>query len=900
MGNASTKEQRAETRRPRHLDPRSSSSPGTSGPNSPANPPAREGSSSQHVYSSRAGRGSRPDLSALLGLGSHSSESTQTVETRRETKQEREARKLEKERTARLKERERSMREEHVDGGFLVTQGVYTGPEDFDKAIVRQLMIERRLAPFWRGLNEFNDSWTENQLIAAARGLPIPPPDEIPKEEETGPFSNSTQSGELRLPRNDDSLTVPVTSRSLSYGSDSSGTAAGSSRQLPQPDLSQPTSSSGIFRGRAKTLASLTTSSKHSGEAIIPAEIQLPRDPYINGQRIEVYLYKDTFECPICLIYYPTYGNKTRCCDQWICSECFVQIKRPDPHPPEHLDPSASPPPPPEASEGGEEGELVSEPATCPFCKQAQFGIMYEPPPFRRGLSYVNQPSSQQLSKGASAMSSSTSLSSGLSGGRLSPNPMSRRRTMSVSATDTSVITTDKIRPDWYHKLMNARAHAHRRSAAATALHTAAYLMGGDRSFGESRGFSTFGRRGLLRRGSGNDFASPSNASAHASMMALLSERHAAGTLNRIDGHEWTPTGPATAPPRGSSRRDRVDDIEEIMMMEAIRRSLISEEDRRKQEEKMAKKEAKKAEKEAKKKEKAAKKAEKAGLYPSSANPSTAGLSTRSESSLAALESSSAAGKGKAAQRAGTQPISSREPSPQGRRVPRRSETDVGSEDHPFVWDPQANAQNHLERARAQLNPELQPSSLPFGSSTFRPSHLRTTSNMSSSASSMNESQPGSPGDLLHGSSSSLGPSPNASGINIGQPGPSSERYLAGTPGGTATLEPLFNFRSLAEIVGKDDASQRPEGGSMTDDGTGASYTPSQTTTKHTTGAEGTEDDLHVARPSDEFHETSEYPQSYPASTAHKDMNGQLGTGHEYGATNEGSGLQGSNEQAMA
>ena len=33
------------------------------------------------------------------------------------------------------------MREEHVDGGFLVTQGVYVGTEDFNKAVVRHLMV---------------------------------------------------------------------------------------------------------------------------------------------------------------------------------------------------------------------------------------------------------------------------------------------------------------------------------------------------------------------------------------------------------------------------------------------------------------------------------------------------------------------------------------------------------------------------------------------------------------------------------------------------------------------------------------------------------------------------------------------------------------------------------------
>ena len=85
-------------------------------------------------------RGSRPDLS-FLGIGGSSDRDATTIEGRRETKQEREARKLEKERVARLKERERSMKEEHVDGGYLVTQGVYVGTEDFNKGIVRQLMV---------------------------------------------------------------------------------------------------------------------------------------------------------------------------------------------------------------------------------------------------------------------------------------------------------------------------------------------------------------------------------------------------------------------------------------------------------------------------------------------------------------------------------------------------------------------------------------------------------------------------------------------------------------------------------------------------------------------------------------------------------------------------------------
>lgn len=111
----------------------STASPGTTSPQPPGE---------RSVYSSRHGRGSRHDLSFLhLGSRDRDSEREAPPEPKRETKQEREARKLERERIAREKERERSVREENVDGGFLVTLGTYTGPEDFNKVVVRQLMV---------------------------------------------------------------------------------------------------------------------------------------------------------------------------------------------------------------------------------------------------------------------------------------------------------------------------------------------------------------------------------------------------------------------------------------------------------------------------------------------------------------------------------------------------------------------------------------------------------------------------------------------------------------------------------------------------------------------------------------------------------------------------------------
>jgi hypothetical protein len=78
----------------------------------------------------------------MFGIGNSAGASHhETPSERRETKQEREARRLERERQARVKERERSMKEENVDGGFLVTLGTYVGPEDFNKQVVRQLQV---------------------------------------------------------------------------------------------------------------------------------------------------------------------------------------------------------------------------------------------------------------------------------------------------------------------------------------------------------------------------------------------------------------------------------------------------------------------------------------------------------------------------------------------------------------------------------------------------------------------------------------------------------------------------------------------------------------------------------------------------------------------------------------
>ncbi len=141
MGNSATKEQRPSASRLQSSDAGQLASPAGPGSDPSSLTPPSDRNPSPPVYNVRTGRGSRPDLSTFLGMRSGPPPDMPTLETRRASKQEREARKLELERAAREKERERSMKEEHVDGGYLVTQGVYTGIEDYNRGVVRQLMV---------------------------------------------------------------------------------------------------------------------------------------------------------------------------------------------------------------------------------------------------------------------------------------------------------------------------------------------------------------------------------------------------------------------------------------------------------------------------------------------------------------------------------------------------------------------------------------------------------------------------------------------------------------------------------------------------------------------------------------------------------------------------------------
>lgn len=614
------------------------------------------------------------------------------------------------------------------------------------------------MAPFWQGLNDWSDNWAEHQLIAAARGLPIPAADEIPDPDlvpRPPPKSDSKQALQ--------NLTVPMGPRTMSASSDRSGSGTASGTQSPSNRTSP------FKAGRAKALAAaLSIGSRNASSTdLAPREMQLPHDPFVNGQPIEVFLYKDATECPICFLTYPPYLNQTRCCDQPICTECFVQIKRADPHLREHhpdgqaRDPNEglNPEDPPEM--------LISEPAACPYCQQPEFGVTYDAPPFRRGLVY---------SAPTSGLPSMTPSQSSLhSPPPMSPVPTGRRRGHSLSVNAPNVVTTDRVRPDWKTKLDNARQHQARRAAAATALHTAAFLVNGDNE--TSRSILRPGR--FSRRNTGQN----AGGSGTASTERLQDTGGGASQASGTDGQGARP------------RRSRMEELEDMMLMEAMRLSIASEEERQRKEEKALRKEAKKREKEERK---AAKK--------QSSNPYGGGASgTASGSSLSLGGFGRRRGNSVASNLRMEATVQSAQSATQsGATSPKTTDTpgQRKTEDDTASKGKAVDRGTPSDATPSEASPgSEEPSpfgSLPIpGSSGRRGSHLRQMSNASSLDSSPAES-------------------PAGSYLGHGYQGPEDSPSRRDRDEGEDINGPMFNFNSIAELVGinlDDGTVQQRDGG---------------------------------------------------------------------------------------
>lgn len=66
--------------------------------------------------------------------------------------------------------------EDTVDLGALTPQGgIYpTAPQDWNHGVVSQLIIDRKLAPFYRPLEDYEEDWDDDKILAARKN---PEPD---------------------------------------------------------------------------------------------------------------------------------------------------------------------------------------------------------------------------------------------------------------------------------------------------------------------------------------------------------------------------------------------------------------------------------------------------------------------------------------------------------------------------------------------------------------------------------------------------------------------------------------------------------------------------------------------------------------------------------------------------
>uniref|UniRef100_A0A8H7Y2W3 RING-type domain-containing protein n=1 Tax=Psilocybe cubensis TaxID=181762 RepID=A0A8H7Y2W3_PSICU len=361
----------------------------------------------------------------------------------------------------------RGHHDETVDYGCLVPQGVYTGPRDWNQAIVSQLIVARRLAPFYRPLEDYEEDWDDDQILAARKELPDPDnADVVTRIEATNAPSNPHKSKR-------------------------------------------------------------------------PGALKEPAKP-------EAQIYRGAVECPICFLYYPPNINHSRCCDQAICTECFVQIKRAEPT----------------------TTHLVSEPAACPYCVQENFGVVYTPPPWRTGLGSDGSvrliyPSTPAFHMNLTSWFNQSSPWSDSQRASSEPTtvPTHKRRQKSFSADSPEVVTTDQIRPDWEAKLEAVRAAVARRA-----------------------------NRRIIMRQVGD---------------RLIPVGVTSGRVHALSPEEAAALGNETAGSRRSRRRQGPQngqleqfmgmagqDLEELMLMEAMRLSLLDHEEHQRKEAEEKKKKA--------------------------------------------------------------------------------------------------------------------------------------------------------------------------------------------------------------------------------------------------------------------------------------------------------------------
>lgn len=337
--------------------------------------------------------------------------------------------------------------DESCDGGFLAPFGCYGFDKlDYNVVIVKRLIVERKLAPFYTPLQDFDESWSREEIIKIVDGLPL----HATFEENLEEFED-VPLGNLDKPNFDYLIDKTLTKKE------------------------QRRQHSKIFKARLyrKRLIWQETANETFLEDKMDVRIGKAKNRYLPSDDLKYSLYNNGTECPICFLYVPGPLNYSKCCQQPICTECFVQIKRAEPHfPHEEVDPTQ----PVTDDDAKDPNLLISEPSNCPYCATPNFCITYKPPKDRRtglgGTSPGEYYDSVEVNADNKEAASTTSISSPRSSSSITtPNDKFK------SVEKVSVVFSDDIRPDWEAKLKKERARLAKRSANATAIHVSNQLV---------------------------------------------------------------------------------------------------------------------------------------------------------------------------------------------------------------------------------------------------------------------------------------------------------------------------------------------------------------------------------------------------------------------------------------
>ncbi|KAH8925748.1 hypothetical protein BT69DRAFT_1348509 [Atractiella rhizophila] len=322
-----------------------------------------------------------------------------------------------------------------VDGGrILPVSHVYAStpqPEAYNRAIVQRLIVDRRLAPFFRGLEDYESSWGEEEIEDKLKEADQMARDRVKKaikeaEEEMAQRQEAREQARRAAERaaNEGAMRGAFGGL-LSTGSSGGGgeiSSLSNSFMSDGGDLPPSSQAAGGGGGSSTMLPSSHAGRRKEKELPLPPVLANPPHiyPFGPGEKekkgeISSYL-GEAVECPICFLNYSPLINRSRCCQQEICTECFIQIKR--------ADPTITNP--------------TSEAASCPYCGVPNFGIIYDPP------RVLSSDTDSKMPQGSSRDG--------------------QRRRKSIAANSPEVVLVDHIHPNWEAKLAAVQATIARRA----------------------------------------------------------------------------------------------------------------------------------------------------------------------------------------------------------------------------------------------------------------------------------------------------------------------------------------------------------------------------------------------------------------------------------------------------